>query len=77
MSSVDRRTPRPPTREPDCIHRGYLGERLHPASACQTCKDGPKLAAWHAQWDAWLAENPDSDEAKIIARMDASGRWTR
>jgi hypothetical protein len=68
---------RPPTREPDCIHRGYTGERPHPASACRTCKDGPQLAEWHAQWDAWLAENPDSDEAKIVARMDATGQWTR
>ncbi len=73
--NVDKmRRPRPlSAREPDCIHDnpapGWRDWR-HPASFCSACCDGPELREWGEQWDAWLAENPDSPEAQWRARAD-------
>lgn len=61
------------TREPYCIHPG--GEK-QPASACSVCQDGPRLREWAAGWEAWLAENPDSPEARWVRAADASGRFS-
>jgi hypothetical protein len=62
-------------REPDCTHSGWRGNRrlqqlTQPASACNVCSQGEELAQWRAEWAAWLAENPDSFEAKWVAEMD-------
>lgn len=59
-------------REPNCRHPG--GEE-QPASACSTCQHGEFLREWAQAWHDWLAENPDSAEARIVAEMDASGRY--
>jgi len=67
------RAPRPQReREPDCVH-GYGAGAGHPASACRICKDGPELREWKRAWAAWLAENPNSPEARWVAEMDR--RW--
>ena len=62
-------------REPDCIHSGWsggrrLGSLTQPASACIECQHGPELRQWRESWAAWLAENPDSPEARWVAEMD-------
>ncbi len=69
MRGHDGRLLRPyPDREPDCIH-SHAGQR-QPASWCSTCCNGSELREWGEQWDAWLAENPDSPEAQWRARAD-------
>ena len=50
-------------REPYCVHAPY-GQ--HGASSCSTCKDGAAFREWRDGWDAWLAENPGSQEAKWV-----------
>lgn len=62
-------------REPYCIHSGWNGgvreqRFMQPASACRICKDGSELAKWSADWAAWLAENPDSPEARWVAEQN-------
>jgi len=54
-------------REPSCVHAPY---GHHAASACSTCKDGPRLREWREGWAAWLAENSDSMEARHVRATD-------
>ena len=51
----------PSIREPRCVHSG--GEE-RPASACLICRDDYPLRKWRQAWFAWLAEHPDSEEAR-------------
>jgi hypothetical protein len=51
------------TREPSCVHPGG---RYYPMSSCGVCKSSSELADWKARWAAWLAENPNSLEARFI-----------
>lgn len=65
---------RPSIREPKCVHSGTMEQ---PASRCNVCCDSDFLREWGESWEAWLAENPDSTEARIVALMDASGRYEK
>lgn len=74
-SKSGRRAPKPSTaKEPNCVHPG--GEH-QPASACRICKDGPQLREWSDGWAAWLAENPDSYEAKAARERDMTSDGSR
>lgn len=55
-------------REPYCIHSNPRWPQ--PASACIECSEGPALRKWQEDWAAWLAEHPDSPEARWLAEMD-------
>lgn len=61
-------------REPDCIHSGRVRQ---PASACDVCCDGEPLRKHNAEWTAWLAENPDSPEARNLRALVKSGHLER
>ena len=52
-------------REPHCVHSPDHARQ--PASACSTCSHGEQLRHWGLHWDAWLAENSDSTEARVAA----------
>ena len=60
-------------QEPNCVHSHP--EYPQPASACRICKDSDFLREHAEEWEAWLAENPDSPEARVVAEMDRSGRY--
>ena len=60
LSTEGGRLSTPSIREPRCVHPG--GER--PASDCTICRDDAPLRQWKADWAAWLAEHPDSEEAR-------------
>ncbi len=74
---VPRLVPRPRDREPNCIHSTGVNTVTQPASRCRICKDGPELAKWKADWVVWLAEYPDSWEAREVARWAAEGQGRR
>lgn len=57
---------KPVAAEPYCHHSGGVNGPLQPMSACVICKDSPTLAAWKADWAAWLEEHPDSPEARWV-----------
>jgi len=61
------------TTEPRCVHSGTAKRTSQPASACRTCSQDPELARWKADWAAWLAENPDSPEARWLAAGSPPG----
>lgn len=55
-------------REPSCIHDAH-----QPASACNECQHSDELREWARGWDEWVAENPDSPEARWVADADRAG----
>ena len=55
----------PSISEPRCVRTGGGA-----ASACTICRDDPPLRKWKADWAAWLAANPHSEEAR-----NGYGRW--
>ena len=58
---------KPSISEPRCTHPG--GGR---ATDCAVCRDDPPLRKWRQDWAAWLAEHPDSEEAR-----NGYARWVR
>ena len=59
MTDLDRRDVKPSIREPRCTHPGGGA-----ASTCTICRDDPPLRRWRQDWAMWLADHPDSDEAR-------------
>lgn len=53
----------PRVEEPRCRHPGGSGQ---PASACTECR--PLADAWTAEWDRFVAENPDHPMARQAVR---------
>jgi hypothetical protein len=61
----------PQVREPSCIH----SHGRQPASACLICKDGPELARWRADWDAWCSSRTGAQLGqKVQAKRMATRR---
>jgi hypothetical protein len=65
---------RPSNREPNCVHPfTHDPVTYQPASACLSCAEGEELARWRAEWAAWLAEHPNSPEARYTPTTPTTG----